>query len=305
MKFLLFRYKRSSLPVQRALSLPKLSPSSDGDSSSDPYIPTAYAPPKPPRTALILSNGSSNMSDAKDRCDKAEIRNALQNWQMNLLMNEWEAKDKLDKRRAMAIPNTSYINRGSADGSSNNCTLASQQSFQQQSVSSQQQTQQQQHLTSTTSNQKSLQSIYPTNRSPTLLEFQKKSNRRREIRRHTLQNGIDYNMLKRIRHYEEEKDLLLDGLHAVEKTQEWYFKQITLIQDKMKCLGQGDGHLVSQQHNSLCIFEEKKTFIFYLALLQHSHINIFIALGFQFFMIAHWVCSTVLLAETKIPFIHK
>lgn len=209
--------------------MPKLSPSSDGDSSSDPYImpviPSAYAPPKPPRTALLLSNGSSTLSnDSKDRCDKAEIRNALQNWQMNVLMNEWEAKDK---RRAMALPSTTYINRGTADGSSNN-TISNQQQFQHQ------QQQQQQP-------QPSLPSIYPANRSPTLLEFQKKSNRRR----HTLQNGIDYNMLKRIRHFEEEKDLLLDGLHAVEKAQEWYFRQIALIQEKMKSLGRGDGHLVS------------------------------------------------------------
>lgn len=40
--------------------------------------------------------------------------------------------------------------------------------------------------------------------------------------------------------------LLLDGLHAVEKAQEWYFKQIALIQEKMKSLGRGDGHLVSK-----------------------------------------------------------
>lgn len=56
-------------------------------------------------------------------------------------------------------------------------------------------------------------------------------------------------MLKRIRHYEEEKDLLLDGLHAVEKAQEWYFKQIALIQEKMKCLRHGDAHLVSDEYS--------------------------------------------------------
>lgn len=220
--------------MQRTLSLPKLSPGSDGE-SPDPYvmpiIPSVYAPPKPPRTALLISNGQqSNLNDGKERnCDKAEIRNALQNWQMNVLMNEWEAKDK---RRAMAIPNSIYINRGTADGSPNTALIN-------------QQTQQitQQTHSATLSNQKPYQHIYPTNRSPTLLEFQKKNTRRREIRRHTLQNGIDYNMLKKIRHYEEEKDLLLDGLHAVEKAQEWYFKQIALIQEKMKCL-RHDGHMV-------------------------------------------------------------
>lgn len=224
------RLSRSSLPVQRTLSLPKLSPSSDGESSSEPYlmpiIPSPNAPPKPPRSALLLNNGSSNHLDSKERCDKAEIRNALQNWQMNVLMNEWEAKDK---RRAMAIPNTSFINRGAADGSPS--SLAGQ-PFQPCQLPHNAKTQQ--------------PTIYNTNRSPTLLEFQKKTNRRREIRRHTLQNGIDYNMLKRIRHYEQQKDLLLDGLNAVEKAQEWYFKQIAFIQERVKCLGRGDGHMVSK-----------------------------------------------------------
>lgn len=223
--------------MQRTLSLPKLSPSSDGDSFSDPYImaslPSAYAPPKPPRTGL-QTNGPTNLADTKDRYDKAEIRNALQNWQMNVLMNEWEAKDK---RRAMALPNTRFITRGTADGSSNN-TMAAQQSISQQTSL----------IQTVPQNSNMTQSNYPTNRSPTLLEFQKKSHRRREIRRHTLQNGIDYNMLKRIRHLEEEKDLLLDGLHAVEKAQEWYFKQIALIQEKMKRLSRGDGNSVSNQH---------------------------------------------------------
>lgn len=258
------------MPVQRTLSLPKLSPSSDGDSSSDPYImpiiPSVYAPPKPPRTGLLISaNGPANLSEPKDRFDKAEIRHALQNWQMNVLMNEWEAKDK---RRAMAIPNTSYINRGTADGSPD--MLLNAQTYGQKmngtpvtgtltappkpiataTITAQQQNPHSNPLQATHGPipTKPTQQIYPTSRSPTLLEFQqnsKSSNRRREIRRHTLQNGIDYNMLKRIRHLEEEKDLLLDGLHAVEKTQEWYFKQIALVQEKMKCLGRGDAHLVS------------------------------------------------------------
>lgn len=267
------------MPVQRTLSLPKLSPSSDGDSSSDPYImpiiPNVYAPPKPPRTGLLLAaNGTANLPESKDRFDKAEIRNALQNWQMNVLMNEWEAKDK---RRAVAIPNTSYINRGAADGSPD-MLLHSAQAYAQKAnggpvavaavaatpkpMATATVTGQQQHgahanalamahgANAAPMHGKPTQQIYPTSRSPTLLEFQQNSkgtNRRREIRRHTLQNGIDYNMLKRIRHLEEEKDLLLDGLHAVEKTQEWYFKQIALVQEKMKCLGRGDAHLVSRR----------------------------------------------------------
>lgn len=38
--------------------------------------------------------------------------------------------------------------------------------------------------------------------------YQKKPNaRRREPRRHTLQNGIDYNMLKRMKQIEQEKEV--------------------------------------------------------------------------------------------------
>lgn len=246
-----------------------------------PIIPSVYAPPKPPRTGLLLSsNGTANLPEPKDRFDKAEIRNALQNWQMNVLMSEWEAKDK---RRAVAIPNTSYINRGTADGSPD--MLLNAQTYAQKAngtapmavaaiaatpkpiatatVTGQQQSPHSNPLSMTHGsggpmiNVKPTQQIYPNSRSPTLLEFQqnsKSTNRRREIRRHTLQNGIDYNMLKRIRHLEEEKDLLLDGLHAVEKTQEWYFKQIALVQEKMKCLGRGDAHLVSAESSMRCFF---------------------------------------------------
>lgn len=213
----------NALPVQRTLSLPKLSPSSDGESSSDRYIvPSLYAPPKPPRTALLLGGAATAAAGSQlDRFDKAEIRHALQNWQMGVLMSEMDAKDK---RRAVAVPNgVSHMNRGSADGSVVNMLIQQQQATQQ------------------------LQEVQQM----TLLEFQKKStHRRREPRRHTLQNGIDYNMLKRLRHLEEEKDLLLEGLNAVEKAQEWYFKQIALVQEKMKYLGRGDNHYVSKAPRS-------------------------------------------------------
>lgn len=223
--------------------------------------PSPYAPPKPPRTALLATNshgnglnagtssngsGAANSIDPKDH-HKAEIRNALQNWQMNVLMNEWEAKDK--RRMAMAIPNAQFITRGTADGSPNNAMAlmaTSPLSIITGDGSATATTTAANQAAATTTNSKLMQPIYPTNRSPTLLEFQKKSHRRREVRRHTLQNGIDYNMLKRIRHYEEEKDLLLDGLHAVEKAQEWYFKQIASIQEKMKRLSRGDGQLVRE-----------------------------------------------------------
>ncbi|CAG9761775.1 unnamed protein product [Ceutorhynchus assimilis] len=69
-------------------------------------------------------------------------------------------------------------------------------------------------------------------------QYQKKANaKRREPRRHTLQNGIDYNMLKRMKQIEQEKEVLMTGLSAVEKARDWYLKQVAGVQEKMKYLG--------------------------------------------------------------------
>lgn len=67
--------------------------------------------------------------------------------------------------------------------------------------------------------------------------------RRREPRRHTLANGIDYNMLKRMKQLEQEKDILLQGLEGVDKARAWYLKQIVSVHDKMKYIGQNNGHM--------------------------------------------------------------
>lgn len=228
--------------VQRTLSLPKLSPSSDGDSSSDRYAsPTSIyaAPPKPPRTALLMNNGTTNINHL-DRFDKAEIRHALQNWQMNVLMNEMEAKDK---RRAVAIPNTATLIRGSADGSSPNGIYSNSQPIVAPPLpplpplppmthAQQQDTFKQQQKAIAVALQQQQQQ-------------KKQNNRRREPRRHTLQNGIDYNMLKRLKHYEDEKEVLVHGLAAVENAQEWYFKQLAIVEDKIKYLGRIEAHAVS------------------------------------------------------------
>ncbi|KAG1660921.1 Suppressor APC domain-containing protein 2 [Nymphon striatum] len=64
-----------------------------------------------------------------------------------------------------------------------------------------------------------------------------KKNQRKEPRRHTLANGIDYNMLKRMKQMEQEKDILVQGLEAVDRAKEWYVKQINLVQDKMRYVG--------------------------------------------------------------------
>ncbi|XP_063529155.1 suppressor APC domain-containing protein 2 [Cydia strobilella] len=61
--------------------------------------------------------------------------------------------------------------------------------------------------------------------------------RRREPRRHTLHNGVDYNLLKRMKQIEQEKDVLLQGLNAVEEAREWYLKQLGEVQEKMRHAG--------------------------------------------------------------------
>ncbi len=154
----------NAIPVQRTLSLPKLCPEKDGDNiTPEPYIIPSFAPPKPPRTALVMGNGVTNINNL-DRFDKAEIRHALQNWQMGILMNEMDNKDKKHT--------VTQLNRGAADGQPQNNL------------------------------------------------FQKKTNvRRREPRRHTLQNGIDYNLLKKLKQLEQEKvTKILTELHSLLKS---------------------------------------------------------------------------------------
>lgn len=73
----------------------------------------------------------------------------------------------------------------------------------------------------------------------------RRASRRREPRRHTLHNGVDYNLLKRMKQIEQERDVLLQGLSAVEEAREWYLKQLTEIQDKMRYAGRMGAYVVS------------------------------------------------------------
>lgn len=189
----------NAMPAQKTLSMPQLNPDSDLDLESPPIIlPGTYGPPKPPRVALNLERAAQPSSNI----DKAEIRNALQNWQMSLLMNETDKPDKAHLRLA----------RGSADG--------------------------QIDLSNTTSSSPSL-GIHSTG----LYQKKGSGNRRREPRRHTLQNGVDYNMLKRLKQIEQEKDILLQGLTAVEKARDWYLKQLANVQERIKYLGRSGAHM--------------------------------------------------------------
>lgn len=156
--------------------------------------PMLYGPPKPPRTAIGME---------RTNIDRAEIRTALQNWQMGLMMIDQENKNDKRNQQFNGLLRTS---RSLGDGKA-----APQTDLVQNNAA----------------------------------HYQKKANsRRREPRRHTLQNGIDYNMLKRIKQIEQEKDVLMQGLTAVEKARDWYLKQVSAVQDKMKYLGRM-GHVVS------------------------------------------------------------
>ncbi|KAK9499777.1 hypothetical protein O3M35_002749 [Rhynocoris fuscipes] len=169
---------RHTMAQQRTLSMPQL--------PADPTLgipvkPPLYGPPKPPRSAVVLERGS---------VDKSEIRSALQNWQMGMMLEE--------EKRSAYVSGTGRP-RSIGDGKPASDPVNS-------AVSNQQQ--------------------------------HKKSNaRRREPRRHTLQNGIDYNMLKRMKQIELEKDVLMQGLEAVDRARDWYLKQIAAVQEKMKYLG--------------------------------------------------------------------
>jgi len=69
-------------------------------------------------------------------------------------------------------------------------------------------------------------------------ETSRKQTRRREShsRRHTLQNGIDYGLLKRMKSIEEERDALLKGLQTVERAEQWYKDQLSSVQERMRNL---------------------------------------------------------------------
>lgn len=160
--------------------------------------PALYGPPKPPRTAIGMERNVVSTGNI----DRAEIRTALQNWQMGLMMNDQEKGDKRSQQ---------FLRQGRSLGDG-----------------------------------KASQSDAQTG------IYQKKANvRRREPRRHTLQNGIDYNMLKRMKQIEQEKEVLMQGLGAIEKAREWYLKQVAAVQEKMKYLGRM-GHVVSNLIANVC-----------------------------------------------------
>ncbi|GIY01692.1 suppressor APC domain-containing protein 2 [Caerostris darwini] len=79
-------------------------------------------------------------------------------------------------------------------------------------------------------------SLRPQDRGPAA----KKATRRRETRRYTVSNGIDYNMIKRLKLLEQEKDFLLQGLDVVERARTWYLQQISNVNDKLDRVSKWD-----------------------------------------------------------------
>lgn len=100
------------LTQQRTLSMPQLLPervNKDGQQQQQtettvdvhayvekpvPNInkPALYGPPKPPRSSLAAVE---RVPSSGGNMDRAEIRNALQNWQMGLMMNDQEGMDMI------------------------------------------------------------------------------------------------------------------------------------------------------------------------------------------------------------------
>ncbi|TDG47715.1 hypothetical protein AWZ03_005859 [Drosophila navojoa] len=169
----------SSAPTAKVRPRSQISPELDHEMDYGSPAP----PPKPPRQSVAAAPLA-----------KADIRNALQNWQLSLMHSE---------QKSLKTAREQFEHRGSADGGSS----------------------------STSATDYTMGAL-------TLAQPPKKSNnKRRESRRHTLQHGIDYNMLKRLKHLEEQRELLLFGLDGVEKARDFYMQQVLNVQEQIKYFG--------------------------------------------------------------------
>ncbi|XP_077333334.1 suppressor APC domain-containing protein 2 isoform X1 [Lithobates pipiens] len=70
-----------------------------------------------------------------------------------------------------------------------------------------------------------------------LMEQCRHQRTRGEHRRHTITNGVDYGVLKRMKELEHEKDLLLQGLEMMEKARDWYLQHMHTVQEQQRNLG--------------------------------------------------------------------
>lgn len=136
---------------QRTLSMPQLA--LERNSKEVHQLPqkstssSLFGPPKPPRTAAGLERGLQ-LASGERIIDKAEIRTALQNWQLGVLLND-QSSSRSEKQSGNCQFNTIT------------CILTDINIF----LLLGEQT------------------------------YKRINQRRREPRRHTLQSGIDYNMV--------------------------------------------------------------------------------------------------------------
>lgn len=69
--------------------------------------------------------------------------------------------------------------------------------------------------------------------------------KRREPRRHTLQNGIDYNRLKRLKQLEQERTLLQQTLGTVTETRNWLSHKLQSVNEQIRHVGRSTAPLES------------------------------------------------------------
>uniref|UniRef100_A0A8C5QCC3 Suppressor APC domain containing 2 n=1 Tax=Leptobrachium leishanense TaxID=445787 RepID=A0A8C5QCC3_9ANUR len=64
-------------------------------------------------------------------------------------------------------------------------------------------------------------------------------------RRHTITNGVDYSLLKKMKELEQDKDFLIQGLEMVERARDWYLQQIHAVQEHQRNLGKSQADYFS------------------------------------------------------------
>lgn len=72
--------------------------------------------------------------------------------------------------------------------------------------------------------------------------------RRETPRRHTVQTGIDFATLKRLKQLEQERDVLQQGMTFLEKAQQWYLKQLETADERIALLSKGAPITVIAEH---------------------------------------------------------
>lgn len=195
----------------RALSLPQLSPDSENELVVPAHIYNSPPPPPKPPRASVAAN--ANVANKLNSTTNANSLAPLDKAGIRHALRDWQMgilRNEIDSMDPLKSSN--YLqqcgHRGSADGGSSSATDSG--NF-------------------------------------CNIPLKKTATKRREPRRHTLQNGIDYNMLKRLKHFEEQREVLLLGLDAINKAKDWYMQQLHNIQDKIKYLSRmGSSNVVSK-----------------------------------------------------------